>query len=416
MGEGRGLDVLRSREFALYFSGQAVSVLGDGIFPIALAFAVLDLGGSPTALGAVLVAGVLPQTLLLLVGGVWADRVPRRTIMLAADGARAVLQVVTATLLLAGHAQIWQLVVLYALHSTAAAFFNPAATALIPEVTPAAALQQANALIGITRSIAFGLGSALGGLFVSAVSTGGAVALDACTFAVSAACLAALSVRGAPGRERASFVDELRAGFDEVRRHRWLSLGLANAFLFLTLVVAPFEVIGPLVSKSHLGGAFAWGVILSGFWAGMLLGGLLMLRVRLERPMLVAGVLFFGTCAAPFLLSIPGPTWAVALGYVGEGLAVGIFVTAWETAIQVHVPREMLARVGAWDWLGTIGGMPLGYALTGPVVDAAGASATLVGVGCVALVLSSVFLLNRDLRNLRIHGQDSVRDVGVPGA
>jgi MFS family permease len=416
VSDGRSLAVLREREFALFFWGQAVSVLGDGIFPIALAFAVLELGGSATDLGIVLVAGILPQTLFVLIGGVWADRLPRRTIMLAADVVRAVIQVVTAVLLLSGEARIWHLIVLYGLHATAAAFFMPAATALVPQVTPKERLQQANALLGITRSIAFGIGAALGGVFVSLVSSGGAVALDAGTFVISAACLAALSVRSAPGGGGASFLSELRAGFDEVRRHRWLWLGLANAFLFLMLVVAPFEVIGPVISNDELGGALAWGVILTGFSVGTLLGGLLMLRVHLERPLFVAGLLFFATSVAPLLLALHAPVWSIALAYAGEGFAVGIFVTAWETALQNHIPREMLARVGAWDWLGTIGGMPLGYALTGPIVDAVGASATLFGVASTAFVLSLVFVLNRDLRELRIDGPPMVKETGVSGA
>jgi MFS family permease len=414
VGGGRSLKVLGEREFSLFFWGQTVSILGDGIFPIALAFAVLELGGSPTQLGIVLLAGVLPQTLFVLVGGVWADRLPRRTILLASDIVRAGIQVVTATLLLSGEARIWHLVALYALHATAAAFFMPAATGLVPQVAPHDRLQQANALLGITRSISFGIGAALGGIFVSLVSTGGAVLLDACTFVISAACLWGIGVRSAPGAGGASFLSELRAGLDEVRRHRWLWMGLANAFLFLMLVVAPFEVIGPVIAKSELGGAVAWGVILTGFSVGTLLGGLVMLRVQFRRPFFVAGTLFFATCAAPLLLALPAPVWTIALAYVGEGFAVGIFVTSWETALQSHIPREMLSRVGAWNWLGTIGGMPLGYALTGPMVDAVGTSATLVGVSVAAVLLSLVFVLIRDLRELRIEGPGSVKEVGVP--
>jgi MFS family permease len=411
----RSLTVLRERDFALFFWGQTVSILGDGIFPIALAFAVLELGGSPTVLGLVFVAGILPQVCLVLIGGVWADRLPRRTIMLASDAARALIQAATAILLLSGEARIWHLVVLYALHATASAFFMPAATALLPQVTPHDRLQQANALLGVTRSIAFGFGAALGGVFVGLVSTGGAVALDACTFVISAACLAALSVRSAPGVGRTRFLTELRDGFDEVRSHRWLWLGLVNLFLFLMLVVAPFEVIGPVVAKRELGGAFSWGLILTGFSVGMLLGGMLMLRVRLRRPMFVAGLLFFASCVAPLLLAIPAPAWSIALAYVGEGFGVGIFVTAWETALQSHIRPEMLARVGAWDWLGTIGGMPLGYALTGPIVDAVGTGPTLVGVASASILLSLVFVLTRDLRDLRIEGPVAVPNAGVPG-
>jgi MFS family permease len=410
------LGVLRERQFALFFWGQAVSVLGDGIFPIALAFAVLELGGSPTALGLVLTAGILPQAFFVLIGGVWADRLPRRTIMLVSDAARAVIQAATAVLLLSGHAQIWHLVALYALNATAQAFFMPAATALVPQVTPQGQLQAANALLGITRSLAFGVGAALGGVFVSLVSTGGAVALDACTFLVSAACLWGVSGARPAAAEVTSFLDELRDGFAEVRRHRWLWIGLVNAFLFVMVVVAPFEVIGPVVSRSDLGGAFSRGVILTGFSVGTLLGGLVMLRIRLERPMLVAGILFFATCFAPLLLALPAPVWSITVAYVGEGFAVGIFVTTWETALQSHVPADKLARVGAWDWLGTIGGMPLGYALTGPIVDAAGSSATLVGVAVSAFALSLVFVLNRDLRELRIDPSPMVKEIGVPGA
>ncbi|HEY3614026.1 MAG TPA: MFS transporter [Gaiellales bacterium] len=417
MSDAWNLGVLRERQFALFFWGQAVSVLGDGIFPIALAFAVLELGGSPTALGLVFTAGILPQAVFVLIGGVWADRLPRRTIMLVSDAARAVIQATTAVLLLSGHAQVWHLVVLYALNATAQAFFMPAATALVPQVTPQGQLQAANALLGITRSLAFGAGAALGGVFVSLVSTGGAVALDACTFLVSAACLWGVSgARAAAGDAASSFLAELRDGFAEVRRHRWLWVGLLNAFLFVMIVVAPFEIIGPVISRSALGGAFAWGVILTGFSVGTLLGGLVMLRIRLERPMFVAGILFFATCFAPLLLALPAPVWSITLAYAGEGFAVGIFVTTWETALQHHIPADKLARVGAWDWLGTIGGMPLGYALTGPIVGAVGSSATLVGVAVSAFALSLVFVLNRDLRELRIDASPMVKEIGVPGA
>jgi MFS family permease len=157
-------------------------------------------------------------------------------------------------------------------------------------------------------------------------------------------------------------------------------------------------------------------VIQTGFAGGMLLGGLVMLRLHLARPMFVAGLLFFATCVAPLLLALPGPVWSITLAYAGEGFAVGIFLTAWETAMQSHVPPDMLARVGAWDWLGQLAGMPLGYALTGPIVGAVGAPATLVGVASAAFLLSLVFVLNRDLRELRVEGPGSVKAVGVPGA
>ena len=202
-----------------------------------------------------------------------------------------------------------------------------------------------------------------------------------------------------------------------MRRHRWLWLGLLNAFLFVMIVVAPFEVIGPVVARSELGGAFAWGVILTGFSVGTLLGGLVMLRIRLERPMFVAGILFFATCFAPLLLALPGPVWSIALAYVGEGFAVGIFVTTWETALQSHIPPEMLARVGAWDWLGTIGGMPLGYRPHGPVVDVVGFVRDARGRGrCGVLALAGVRAQPRSARIAYRRITNAVKKIGVPGA
>ncbi len=319
-------------------------------------------------------------------------------------------------LLLSGEAQIWQLAVLYALHATASAFFNPAATALVPQVTPRDRLKQANALLGMTRSLAAALGAGLGGALVSLVSTGGAVAFDACTFVVSAACLAALSLRSAGAATRTRFLSELRAGFDEVRRHRWLWLGLINAFLFLMLVVAPFEVIGPVVARRELGGAFAWGLILTGFSVGMLLGGLAHAPGALRTARCSwRGCSSSRRASHRCLLALAAPAWAIALAYMVEGFAAGIFVTSWETALQFHIRPEMLARVGAWDWLGTIGGLPLGYALTGPIVDAVGTGPTLVAVASVSILLALVFVFTSDLRNLRIEGPVPVPNPGVLG-
>jgi hypothetical protein len=147
----------------------------------------------------------------------------------------------------------------------------------------------------------------------------------------------------------------------------------------------------------------------------MLLGGLVMLRVRFDRPLFVAGLLFLPTGIAPLLLALAAPAWTIALAYMVEGFAAGIFVTSWETALQFHIRPEMLARVGAWDWLGTIGGLPLGYALTGPIVDAVGTGPTLVAVAGVSILLALVFVLTSDLRNLRIEGPVPVPNPGVSG-
>ena len=160
------LGPLAEPQFRLLYAGQAVSLLGDALVPVALAFAVLDLTGSATDLGLVLAAQILPLALFLLAGGVWADRLPRQLVMLASDLVRCAVQAVLAALLLSGRAQLWELIVTAAIYGVAEAFFRPASTGLIPATVSPGRLQQANALLGMTTNGAWILGPALAGILV----------------------------------------------------------------------------------------------------------------------------------------------------------------------------------------------------------------------------------------------------------
>src|SRR5918912_3498257 len=192
----RRLHALRRRDFRLLFTWQVVSLVGDGMVAVALAFAVLDLTGSVADLGFVLAARNVPLVAFLLVGGVYADRLPRRTVMVAADLVRCASQGTLAALLISGHAHLWQLLVLQAVHGTGSAFFNPASIAVIPETVEAELLPEANALRGIAFAVGDLVGPALAGILVVAFGSGWTIALDAATFALSAAALA--GVRPAP--------------------------------------------------------------------------------------------------------------------------------------------------------------------------------------------------------------------------
>jgi MFS family permease len=194
------LGALREREFRLLFTGQAISLLGDGMVGVALAFAVLDLTGSVTDLGIVFAARTIPLVVFLLVGGVFADRLPRRAVMLTADVVRLVTQGVIAALLITGHAEIWQLALTQAVYGTATAFFNPASTGLIPSVISAPRLQQANALRALAMAAGNVAGPAIAGILVAAASPGWALAVDSASFAASAFYLSRLHV---PEREPA---------------------------------------------------------------------------------------------------------------------------------------------------------------------------------------------------------------------
>ena len=195
-------DLLRARDFRNVFVAQSVSVFGDGITPVALTFAVLDLTGSGTDLGIVLACQTIPLVLLALVGGVWADRLPRGPIMVASDLARAAVQITPPRSCSTGAAQIWQLAVLAACHGAAEAFFRPAAGAMLPQIVPAPSLQQANALMGMSDNFGWMVGPAVAGMLVALIGAGGAIAVDGATFLVSAAFLATPAGAGDRSRPR----------------------------------------------------------------------------------------------------------------------------------------------------------------------------------------------------------------------
>jgi MFS family permease len=398
------VSALRYRDFRLLFVGQSVSLFGDGLFAVALSFAVLETTGSSADLGIVLAAGALPLVGLVLVGGVWADRVSRRRLMLASDGLRMAIQGTLALLIATGAVSLWSFIVLNALYGVGMAFFSPAFTGLVPELLPAEELRRANGLLGITRSVTAVAGAAVGGVLVDAIGPGSAIAADSVTFAVSALALALMHAGRTPSAERRPFLHELAIGWHEVRSRRWVWMTILNISFFLMLYVAPFDVIGPMVARDSLGGATAWGLISASFAVGMAFGGLVVIVMRLRRPVLVAGIIFAVTSFSPLLLAFTAPLALICSSYALEGVGVGIFVATWDTALQREIPEEVLSRVSAWDWMGSLAGMPLGFALIGPVLALVGEQNALYGMTACALGLSLWMLLAPDIRRIGARG------------
>ena len=271
------LPALRIRPLRLLLAGQAVSFVGDALFPVALAFAVLDeLDGTAGELGLVLAAQALPLALLVLVAGVWADRLPRQRLMLVSDFGRMVVQAVVAALLLAGAAELWMLVVLVALYGVFEAFFRPAAGGLIPQVAGPEHLQQANALMGLAQNVGTVLGPTLGGLLVVTVGPGAAIGVDAASFLVSAIFLIRM---GSPPAQRAAdavsdFWAELRGGVAEVRRRRWMWTFMPALTAYHLIALPCVLALGPVIADRELGGAGSWAVIVTCFGAGTILGAI----------------------------------------------------------------------------------------------------------------------------------------------
>lgn len=386
-------------------------MLGSNVVPVALAFAVLDLTGSATDLGLVLAARSVATVALLLVGGVWADRLPRHLVMLSADVLRFGTQGAVGILLLTGEAELWHLVVAQALGGAGDAFFNPASTGIVPHTVPPAQLQQANALVNLTTSLTAVGGPALGGVLVATVGTGWAFVADSATFLVSAAFLASMRLPRAAERASApNFLAELKSGWREFSARTWMLVIDIWAVLGNMLVIASFLVLGPLVAERELNGATSWAIVLTAFGAGAVLGDLAALAFRPRRP-LVAACLVLTLFSLPLaLLAIPAPTPVIALGALFAAFGLTVFNTLFITTMQEQVPDEALSRVTAYDWLASVAFYPIGLAMVGPLADAIGV-ATLLLAGAVFNLAAAAFVLAvPSVRGVRR------RDTGAPPA
>ncbi len=401
---GERLGVLRLRDFRRVFLAQSVSVFGDGITPVALTFAVLGLTGSGTDLGLVLAAQSLPLAALALVGGVWADRLPRQKVMITSDLIRAAVQAVAAVLLLSGVARVWQLALLAAAHGAAEAFFRPAAGALLPQIVPGASLQKANALMGMSDNFGWMVGPAVAGTLVAVFGAGGAIAVDSATFIVSAVFLAGVRPPAVvKTRAAQTFVAELRDGWREVRSRTWLWVMLLRVCLVLCLVIAPFQVLGPLGLTEQGYTAAAWGWITAVFSLGMLIGAAIALRYRPRRPMVTVTLTGATAVLSPLTLALGGGPWALGAVQGLRGVTVGVLVAVWNTALQLEVEPDALGRVVAWDWMASLALWPAGLALAGPLAEWFGVTTTSWLSFALGTVAAFWVLGVRDVWRMRTH-------------
>ncbi|MDP3713405.1 MAG: MFS transporter [Mycobacteriales bacterium] len=385
-------DPLRaSRDFRWLFSGQAISSIGDQLFPIAVAVLVLGGGGSAGDLGLVLAARVASLVLFALLGGVWADRLPRVRVLIGADAVRLVA-VVGLLLAAASSPPVPVLAALTFAVGAGEAFFRPAYGALLPTVLPADQLGPGNALSSASTHLAMVLGPGLGGVLVAVTSVEVLFVVDAVTFGVSLLTLLRVREPEHVPSPRRRVLREMGEGITAVRQRPWIAAILGMATVQLLFVVAPCTVLLPIVVRETTGSTGDFGFVLAVGAVGGLLGALVAGRWRPRQPGLVGtlGLLAFGLEPLGLLLDVSIPVLAV-LWFVA-GLGFGPFLVYWESALQVDVPRELLARVISLDWMCSLALLPLGLALTGPVVDAVGDEPVLV-VAIAVLVISTLLPL-----------------------
>jgi MFS family permease len=395
------LSALRSRDFRLLWLGQSASVIGDGLVIVAIGLFVNRLTGDPSDVGVVLAAYSLPLVLLVLVGGVIADRLPRQAVMMVTDAIRGLAHGVLALLIATGTVRVWHMVVIGLLFGTSQAFFQPAYTGLIPQTVPEDDIQAAQALGGVSRELASFVSPALATVLVLGVGGAAAFGLDAVTFAISAATLAWVRTRprGVAG-VRSTMLAELREGWATVRERPWV-WGTISAFsASLLLALAPFFVLGPAVSRHVYGTDAVFGITNAAWGTGTIVGVVIGARWRPRRPLLAA---MLAAVAWPGQIALFAAGPSLYLLYpvtAAAGVGLGLFDVWWETALAQRIPGQLLSRVSAWDWMGSLALLPAGYLLAGPMASALGDVQVLVGGGLAGLAAIALGLLPRSTRTL----------------
>ena len=394
------LGPLTEPQFRLLFLGRTVSFLGNAVAPVALAFAVLDLTGSKSDLGLLLAARAAPQVVFILIGGGLADRLPRHHVMVVSSVVSGLSQVSIALLLLTHHAQLWHLVVLSVVNGTSTAFFFPASAGVVPQTVPAQLLQQANAVLRLALNASWIVGAAVGGIAVAAVGPGWAIAFDGATFLLGAVFISAMSVRAAEREDTTTFLAELRDGWREFRGRTWLWVIVLQFSIVNAASSGAQSVLGPVVARDKLGGAAAWGAILAAEAVGLVLGGLVALRFRPRRMLLVATL---GILLIPIVLialAVPAPLPVIMATAFVAGVGSETFGILWDTTMQQEIPHEKLSRLYAYDMLGSLMFVPIGLAAAGPLAEAIGVRETLWAAFACIVVVSLAVLAVPDVRNL----------------
>ncbi|MFF9506221.1 MFS transporter [Streptomyces sp. NPDC014724] len=394
---------LRTRAFRLLFIGRTLSLLGDAAIPTALSLAVYLATGSTGALALVLGCAMVPKLLLLPLGGVVGDRFNARTVALTTDLVRCATQLFVGAELLGGSPALWQIAVAEAIGGAAGAFAMPTVSPLIRGTVPESGLLRANSLMAVVNSATRLGGPALAGALILTAGPGWAFVLDGASFAVSAALLSAMKVRHIPIPRR-SLISDLKEGWSEVRGRDWYWTSLI-AHAVWNGAAAVLMTVGPALFVHELGGKGVWVALLQTGAAGLLLGSLLAGRARPRRPVLIAN-LGLATYALPLgLLAVHAPAAVTIAAYGVAQAGLGFLNPVWETAVQSAVPAQALARVTSYDWLLSLGAMPLGYTLAPLAASAWGAEVPLavaaVAVGAACLATAAV----PGVRRLGAHGK-----------
>jgi MFS family permease len=398
------LEPLRHKAFRYLAAGRVVNMLGNAVAPIALAFAVLDLTGSVRDLGLVVGARSLANVVFILFGGVIADRLPRQVVMVWSCVLAALSQGAVATLVLTGDATVVWLAILGAVNGVVSAFAFPATSALLAQTVPGHIRKQANAVNRLGINAAMIAGASVGGLLVAGFGPGWGLVVDASTFALSAVLFGLVRVPDyrAERTQGSNILSELREGWTEFVANTWVWV-VVLAFTFFNLAeVAGLSVLGPTAANETFGRTI-WGFVLAAQTAGMLVGGLIALRLKVRRLLLLGAAACVGPAFLLGAVSLSGDTVILIAGGFVSGVCLEQFGIAWETSLQEHIPADKLARVYSYDALGSFVAIPIGQVAAGPLALLVGFRTALL-ICCAVIVVSTLgMLLSRSVRSLEHH-------------
>ncbi|HEY6583662.1 MAG TPA: MFS transporter [Gaiellaceae bacterium] len=395
---------LKHRDFRLLWAGMTISLIGDGVFLVAMAWQAYELWNAPAALSLVGIGMTIPTIVFLLPAGILSDRLDRRSVMLYADAARALVIGGLAVLSVTGHLTFWELVMVVALYGVGTAFFTPAFEAIVPDIVPATDLAAANSLDQFVRPMALRLaGPALGGALVAGLGLGGAFALDAASFLASAVAIFLMRPPPHPRSEHVeSSVGALKESFVFVRRRVWLWGTLLSAAIAYLAFMGPAEVLLPYVVKNELNGSASdLGFVFAAGGVGAILAALIMgQRGHPSRDVTFMYATWTLATLAVAGYGLATASWQLTLACLLFNALETAGLIIWATIKQRHVPGSMLGRVSSLDWLISIGLLPLSFALTAPITALVGVRATLIGAAVIGGVFTFAALFLPGMRRI----------------
>jgi len=397
----RRFPVLEYRDFRLLLADRLLAPAAFAFSLVGVSFAVLYATGSTADLSYVLAAQIAPSLVFTLIGGVIADRVPPQWVIVAGNVMIALGEGAFGILVLAGHPQLWQMILLETLTGTGMAIFYPASQALVPRLVPGDLVQEASAISRLAMNAGQMGGAVLAGLCVAVFGPGWALAV--CGIGTLGSVPMLLSIRATRHVrvQSTGMLRELREGWSEFRSHTWLWAIVAQFGVILMAWYGGFQILGPVVAKTHLGGPAAWGAITAAESVGLIVGGIVSLRFTPRRPMLFVAGIGAAIAISPVSLAMLWPLPVICLASFGLGITMEIMMVQWTVALARTIPPGKLARVSSYDALGSVMAMPVGALIAGPLAAAVGVSATQYGAAALIIVASALALIPRDVRTMR---------------